>query len=463
MIAVLRREHREPLSVHPHLAERAEIRVAARHLADATKPQRARLLVHAQELRHVADTTRDLALQLSGGEVIEVQLPPIVPLREPDHLVRRRQHAPVHLAVARLELRRHGLLEHVADGARCHVGDTELRALVVARRGHKGDARSVRVPLHIGPLPASARDVVAERGTVLVGGHLKPRDGRRIDVDDDALDRRDDAVTGERIGPRRQHRMPGVRVDQVHHPHAALVLLEGRDLPRVGRPHHDRAVRVLPARIVRRIAEALHAVLRELRLLAGGDVLHPEVEVLDVDGALPVGGPHFGTRPTSASTTTHRLRGRSSFAIVHCRTTSACRHIAIECPRVGTHANGAVRQVLVLRERQRIATVRRARCGRESRRELRLVEREPTGALDRIHQDELRTASGGGAIPEALAREPGRANRRTVHERARVGGERAFRAPIIVGGEGAGLLGAGRGRRDRERQRTSDDAKSGTA
>ena len=149
MIAVLRREHREPLSVHPHLAERAEIRVAARHLADATKPQRARLLVHAQELRHVARTTRDLALQLSGGEVMEVQLPPVVPLREPDHLVRRRQHAPVHLAIARLELRRHGLLEHVANGARGHVGDTELRALVVARRGDKGDARSVRIPLHI--------------------------------------------------------------------------------------------------------------------------------------------------------------------------------------------------------------------------------------------------------------------------------------------------------------------------
>ena len=103
-------------------------------------------------------------------EVVEIELSPIVALGEPDHLVRRRQHVPVHPAVAGLELRRDGFVEHVANGAGCRVGDAEHLVLVIARRRHEREVRAVRIPLDVGPVAATTGDVVAERRAMLVGG-----------------------------------------------------------------------------------------------------------------------------------------------------------------------------------------------------------------------------------------------------------------------------------------------------
>ena len=90
---------------------------------------------------------------------------------------------------------------------------------------------------------------------------------------------------GERILPRAQHRVPAVdrRLDEIHVADLALVLLLRRDLLAVGRPRQRRRRARRPAGVARRVAEVLLAVGRELALLAGGDVAHPEVPVADED------------------------------------------------------------------------------------------------------------------------------------------------------------------------------------
>ncbi len=224
---------------------------------------------------------------------------PVVALGEPDRLVRRREVAPVHGAVARLEERLGFLLEHLADGARRGVRHAQLLAPVIARGRDERDRRSVGAPLHVGPL-AAARDVVAERRSVLVGRHLEPDDLSGIDLDADALNHRDRVVARQRILPRLQRRMPGVRVDEVHLADASLILLERRDLLRVRRPDEDRPIAARPSGVVRRVAEILHAVRGHGRLPAARDVAQPQIPIADERGALAVGRRHVEPRRDAA-------------------------------------------------------------------------------------------------------------------------------------------------------------------
>ena len=83
--------------------------------------------------------------------------------------------------------------------------------------------------------------------------------------------------------------MPDARLDQVHVADVALVLLEGRDLPRVGRPEENRPVAPGPARVVGGVAEVLHAVGGELPLGAGREIADPEILVPDEGAQLPIG------------------------------------------------------------------------------------------------------------------------------------------------------------------------------
>ena len=112
---------------------------------------------------------------------------------------------------------------------------------------------------------------------VKVGAVEQARHLAGVDVDDDAADHRDDGIAGQRVFPRAEHRMAAVdrRLDQVHVADIPLVLLLRRDLFAVGRPRERRRGARRPAGIARRVAEVLHAVGRELALLAGGDVAAP--------------------------------------------------------------------------------------------------------------------------------------------------------------------------------------------
>src|SRR6266567_1622211 len=93
--------------------------------------------------------------------------------------------------------------------------------------------------------------------------------------------------------------MAYLRVHEVHLADAALVLLKGRDLPRIGRPEDDGAVAPAPAGIVRGIAEVLDTVLGDLRFIAGGGVAAPEVEIPD-DTERFLSGETDSTRPPPA-------------------------------------------------------------------------------------------------------------------------------------------------------------------
>ena len=148
-------------------------------------------------------------------------------------------------------------------------------------------ARAVRAPLHV-----AQADVVAERRAVVVGRHLEA--GRRAPVSTSMTTRCSiaiDLVAGQRELRDAQRRVADRvdgRVDEVHLADLALVLLVGGDLLRVGRPEHDGAVAAAPAGVVGGVAEVLHAVGRQRRSCAGGDVAHPEVPVADEDRALAV-------------------------------------------------------------------------------------------------------------------------------------------------------------------------------
>ena len=113
-------------------------------------------------------------------------------------------------------------------------------------------------------------------------------------------------VAGQRILPGLQRRMADRRVDEVHLADAALILLERRDLLRVGRPEEDRAVAARPAGVVGRVAEVLDAVLGQLRLPAGRDVADPEIPVADERRALAVGR-HLRVRGRRAAPPRARL------------------------------------------------------------------------------------------------------------------------------------------------------------
>ena len=100
--------------------------------------------------------------------------------------------------------------------------------------------------------------------------HLQTDDPRGIDIDDDALNLEDLVVAGQRILPRFELRMADGGVHQIHLADAAAVVLKCRDLFRIRRPEQNRPIAAGPAGVVGCVAKIFHAVLRELRLLAGG-------------------------------------------------------------------------------------------------------------------------------------------------------------------------------------------------
>ena len=151
----------------------------------------------------------------------------------------------------------------------------------------------VRAPLHVGPLTAAARYVIAQAGTMLIGRHLQPDDCRPVQIDNDALDGRYDIIAGKRILPGLQGWMPNLCLDQIHLANSTLVLLKGRNLLGIRRPQQDWAIAADPARIVRRITEVLHAIGSDLRFLSSRNIADPEVPISNERGALLVRRPRL--------------------------------------------------------------------------------------------------------------------------------------------------------------------------
>ena len=84
-----------------------------------------------EDLRDVAISMRNLVLQLACGQIIQIHLAPIIPLAEPQQLIRLRKVLPVHLVVAAfVELRRR-LAHHVAHVASRRIGNAHPFLLMI--------------------------------------------------------------------------------------------------------------------------------------------------------------------------------------------------------------------------------------------------------------------------------------------------------------------------------------------
>src|SRR6266550_8001272 len=279
----------------------AKIWITSALLAVADEIERAILFVDTPQLGDVPFPAGDLRLQPTGGEVVQIKLTPVVALREPDHLVRRGQSAPIGHSVARLVLGGYVFAEYVANCSGRSIGDAQHLVLVIARCRHECDARSIGIPLHVGPtIGATADDVIAQRRAMRIGRHLQTNNAPNIDIDHDAVNHGDRAVAGERILPRLQFRMADLRRDEVHVADVPLVLLERRDSPRVRRPDHDRSIAPYPAGVVGCVAKILLAVGGELGLATGCDIPNPEIVIANERRALAVRRRYFGTRPGHA-------------------------------------------------------------------------------------------------------------------------------------------------------------------
>src|SRR6202022_1138783 len=89
VVRIFRREQSQPLPIHSDLVELSEVRIAAALLGISNEIEGAALLVDAEKLRDVAFSARDLALECAGREIVQIELCPVVALREPDHFVGR--------------------------------------------------------------------------------------------------------------------------------------------------------------------------------------------------------------------------------------------------------------------------------------------------------------------------------------------------------------------------------------
>src|ERR1039458_1963125 len=100
--------------------EMLEIGIAALLFADSDEVDGSRLLVDAQNLGDVARAVRDLVFELAGGEVVEVEIAPVVAFAEPQNFIGSGEIMPVDLSVAALEKFRCGLTHEFANIAcRC--------------------------------------------------------------------------------------------------------------------------------------------------------------------------------------------------------------------------------------------------------------------------------------------------------------------------------------------------------
>jgi hypothetical protein len=73
-------------------------------------------------LRDVALARGDGVLELAGGEIVQIEVSPVLSFREPDEFIGRRNIPPVDPPVAGFEERRDGFLKHFANRAGRRVG-----------------------------------------------------------------------------------------------------------------------------------------------------------------------------------------------------------------------------------------------------------------------------------------------------------------------------------------------------
>ncbi len=428
MVPVGGRQRGVALAVEADAVEVREVGVLPRLAAVGREEDGAGRLVDAHDAGHRARARRHLVLETAVGQVVEIQVAPVVALRIPQDFVGGPQHTPAGrcLEVGLLGLRKDG-----ADGAGRHLGHPHRGGLVVARGRHEGQPRGVGAPAHV-----VHRDVVAEHGAVVVGRHLEAHDGAAVGVDHDPVQQRHRLVTGQRILPRLEHRVAGRGLDQVHLADLAFVLLERGHLLRIRRPQDDRARRRPPAGVVGGVAEVGHAVGRERTLDLRGQVAHPQVPVLDEDRARAVG------------------RGDGVDVAGGAGRAGGAADVAGVARLADVHRNGGAvgRQFHGLEGQPRGLHLGGRHRGQRGRQPL-VVEGRGARLPGRVDEHELSAVGGGSAVGEAVVGQPRGRDRAADDQRIHGRAEQPFGPGVIGGGQrrpgrrGARLRQDDRGRR----------------
>ena len=291
MVGIIGSEERQARPVHSDFVEMAEVRIAPALPGIPDEVECAALVVDAQHLIYVPFPGRDLVLEPPGGEIVEVELSPVVALGEPDHFVGPRENAPVHESVSRLELGRDILTQHVANLSGGGIGDTQDFVLVVARRGDERELRSVGIPLNISPpFVATTDDVIAKSRSVRTAGIPDESRGPSTSM----MTRWIIAMTlspGSGYFHALEMGWPALASTRYISPTARsscwnVAIFFESDQTRMGRSS-------LPTRRCLSVAEVLRADRRQLRLPTTRDVAHPQVVSTDEGRALPVGRDHL--------------------------------------------------------------------------------------------------------------------------------------------------------------------------
>ncbi len=228
--------------------------------------------------------------------------------------------------------------------------------------------------------------------------------------------------------------MAGDGVDQVHFAGLALVLAEGRDLFRIGRPGEHRAIAEAPAGVVGGVAIILHAVGGELRVGAAVDVADPQVVIAHERGELAV---------RRQDTIGHGRGTIGAGALLAAHVAGPAFQITVEPERLQI---GGERDLL---ERQALRRHRLSHDGGQRLRDRGVIEGRRPGRLRRVDEDELVAGRGLVAIPEPVAGHPVGAHGAVGHQRVGVVVEEFFRA-LVVGHRDRGARLRGPRQRDGE-------------
>ncbi len=256
---------------------------------------------------------------------------------------------------------------------------------------------------------------------MLVLAHLEARHLDRIDVDDHSFDHRDLLITGQRVLPGFQRRMPGNGVDQVHLAGLALILLEGGDPLRIGRPLEHGAIAHRPAGVIGGVAVILDAVGRQLLVLAGRSIADPQVVIADKRGQLAIGR-QLAVR--------HRRGPIDRGALRALHVAGPLLQVTVE--REGLEVGGD-RDLGEGEARHRHGFAHRCR---QRRRHRCVIECRRLAGLGRVDEDELGTVHALVAIPEPIAGKPVGLHRAVRDQRVGVVAQELFRAHVVVHGDG---------------------------
>src|SRR5262249_44484146 len=129
------------LAIEANTVDVREIWILASLTCIGSEPDGARLLVAFDDLHDRPFTAGDAVLQLSGLEIVEIKLTPVVAFGIPDEVVGCPEHAP---SGARLVLCSDSLVVNPPESAGGGIRDTQPNVLMIPRYGCNRELRCVR-------------------------------------------------------------------------------------------------------------------------------------------------------------------------------------------------------------------------------------------------------------------------------------------------------------------------------